>query len=133
MVRRGRHGRHQTLEGFDTALAEGVILLTPFNADSTDERTAAFVAKYKERFGDIPNQFAADAYDCVYAYKQALEAAGAKPSMSAQELNDLMIKTFPTMSFDGVTGIGMTWSSDGTVSKRPMANVIQNGTYVLLS
>ncbi|MBQ3276612.1 MAG: ABC transporter substrate-binding protein [Oscillospiraceae bacterium] len=122
-----------TLEGFDTSLAEGVMLLTPFNADSEDEKTAAFVKKYQEKFGEIPNQFAADAYDCVYAYKKALEAAGANPSMSAQELNDLMIKTFPTMSFDGVTGIGMTWSSDGTVSKRPMANVIQNGTYVLLS
>ena len=119
-----------TLEGFDTALAEGVILLTPFNADSTDERTAAFVAKYKERFGDIPNQFAADAYDCVYAYKQALEAAGAKPSMSAQELNDLMIKTFTSMTYDGLTGSGMTWAADGTVSKTPKGMVIQNGAYV---
>ena len=119
-----------TLEGFDTALAEGVILLTPFNADSTDSRTTAFVAKYKERFGDIPNQFAADAYDCVYAYKQALEAAGAKPSMSAQELNDLMIKTFTSMTYDGLTGTGMTWAEDGTVSKTPKGMVIQNGAYV---
>ena len=28
-----------TMEGFDTALAEGVILLTPFNADSEDDAT----------------------------------------------------------------------------------------------
>ena len=37
-----------TMKGFDTSLAEGVMLLTPFNADSTDERTAAFVKKYQE-------------------------------------------------------------------------------------
>ena len=74
-----------TLDGFDTSLAEGVMLLTPFNADSSDERTQAFVQKYQEQYGEIPNQFAADAYDCVYAYKQALEAAGATPDMSAAD------------------------------------------------
>ena len=68
-----------TMKGFDTSLAEGVMLLTPFNADSTDERTAAFVKKYQDMYGEVPNQFAADAYDCVYAYAQALEAAGATP------------------------------------------------------
>ena len=61
-----------TLEGFDTSLAEGVMLLTPFNADATDEKTQSFVTKYQELYGDVPNQFAADAYDCVYAYKAAL-------------------------------------------------------------
>ena len=66
-----------TLEGFDTSLAEGVMLLTPFNADATDEKTQSFVTKYQELYGDVPNQFAADAYDCVYAYKAALEASGA--------------------------------------------------------
>lgn len=46
-----------TLEGFDTSLAEGVMLLTPFNADATDEKTQNFVTKYKEQFGDVPNQY----------------------------------------------------------------------------
>ena len=32
-----------TMEGFDPALAEGVMLLTPFNADATDAKTANFV------------------------------------------------------------------------------------------
>ena len=119
-----------TLEGFDTSLAEGVILLTPFSADSEDARTAAFVKKYQERFGDIPNQFAADAYDCVYAYAQALKAAGATPDMSAEQICDLMIQQFTTMTYDGITGEGMTWSADGTVTKDPKGMVIQNGTYV---
>ena len=117
------------MEGFDPTLAEGVMLLTPFNADSTDEATQAFVAKYQELYNDIPNQFAADAYDCIYAYKQALEAAGATPDMTAEQLNDLMIEQFTSMSFDGLTGTGMTWDSTGAVSKLAHGMVIQDGAY----
>ncbi len=119
-----------TMEGFDPTLAEGVMLLTPFNADSTDEATQAFVAKYQELYNEIPNQFAADAYDCIYAYKQALEAAGATPDMSAEELNDLMIQQFTSMTFDGLTGTGMTWDATGAVSKSAHGMVIQDGAYV---
>ena len=119
-----------TMEGFDPALAEGVILLTPFNADSSDEKTANFVAKYKELYGEIPNQFAADAYDCVYAIAQALEASGATTDMSAEELNDLMVEQFTTMTFQGVTGSDMTWGTDGAVSKSPKGMVIKDGAYV---
>ena len=119
-----------TMEGFDPALAEGVILLTPFNADSTDSRTQAFVAEYQKRFGEVPNQFAADAYDCVYAYKQALEAANATADMSAEDLCGLMIQQFTTMTFDGLTGDGMTWDSNGQVSKSPKGMIIENGAYV---
>ena len=119
-----------TMEGFDPKLAEGVMLLTPFNADATDEKTASFVKKYKEQFGETPNQFAADAYDCVYAYKQALENAGATPDMSAEDLCDKMIEQFTSMTFDGLTGEGMTWDETGAVSKSPKGMVIENGAYV---
>ncbi len=119
-----------TLEGFDTTLAEGVMLLTPFSADAEDELTKNFVAKYQEKYGEIPNQFAADAYDCIYALHQACTAAGATPDMSAEDLNALMIEQFTTMSFDGLTGEGATWSENGQVSKDPKGMVIQNGAYV---
>ena len=119
-----------TMEGFDPKLAEGVMLLTPFNADADDEKTASFVQKYKEQFGEVPNQFAADAYDCVYAYKQALENAGATPDMSAEDLCDKMIEQFTSMTFDGLTGEGMTWDATGAVSKSPKGMVIENGAYV---
>ena len=119
-----------TLEGFDTALAEGVMLLTPFNADATDDKTVSFVTKYKEQFGETPNQFAADAYDCVYAYKAALEAAGCTADMSNEDICDKLIAAFPALTFDGLTGEGMTWDSTGAVSKSPKGMVIQNGAYV---
>ena len=119
-----------TLENFDVTLAEGVILLTPFNADSTEESTVNFVNKYKELFNEIPNQFAADGYDCVYAYKAALEAAGCTPDMSAKDLCEKMITAFTSLTFDGLTGAGMTWVASGEVSKSPKGMIIQNGAYV---
>ena len=120
-----------TLEGFDTSLAEGVYLLTPFNADAEDELTKNFVANYKEKTGgEIPNQFAADAYDCVYAIAQACEAAGVTADMDSSEICDLMTEQFTSMTFDGLTGEGMTWAETGEVSKSPKAMIIQDGAYV---
>ena len=118
-----------TMEGFDPSLAEGVMLLTPFNADAEDEATQNFVNTYKEKFGEVPNQFAADGYDCVYAICTALTEAGATPDMDAQALNDLLIEQFNTMTFSGLTGDNMTWT-DGAVSKDPKGMVIQGGAYV---
>lgn len=119
-----------TLDGFDTSLAEGVMLLTPFSADADDERTKNFVQKYQERYNEVPNQFAADGYDCIYALYQACTAANATADMTAEELNDLMIEQFSSMTFDGLTGEGATWNTDGQVSKDPKGMVIENGVYV---
>lgn len=118
------------LEGFDTSLAEGVIVLTPYSADDTSEMNQNFVKAYQEKANDIPNQFAADAYDCIYAIYQAVEKAGVKAGMKNDEICTKMVEAFTSMSFDGLTGASMTWSADGTVSKSPNAVVIQDGTYV---
>ena len=120
-----------TLEGFDTSLAEGVMLLTPFNADADDSRTQAFVSRYQELYGVSPNQFAADGYDCVYAIYQAILNDGAiSPESSISDICEVMITQFTSMSFDGLTGDGMTWDANGQVSKSPKGMVIQNGAYV---
>lgn len=119
-----------TLEGFDTSLAEGVYLLTPFSADASDDLTKNFTANYKAKMNDIPNQFAADAYDCVYAIAQACEAAGVTADMSATDICDKLTTQFSSMTFNGLTGQNVTWSQSGEVSKSPKAVVIQNGVYV---
>ena len=119
-----------TMEGFDKALAEGVMLLTPFNADAKDERTQKFVAEYQKKHGEIPNQFAADGYDCVYAYCQALFLAKATPDMDAETLCGKMIEQFTTMTFNGVTGENVKWAKNGEVTKDPKGMVIKDGAYV---
>ncbi len=118
------------VENFDTALAEGVMLLTPFAADATDDATAKFVAAYKEKYGETPNQFAADAYDAIYIIKAAIEKGGVKADMSISDMGDALKGAMTQITVDGLTGAGMTWSATGEVNKAPRAVVIQNGAYV---
>ena len=120
-----------SVEGFDASLAEGVMLLTPFSADAEDERTQNFVAAYNDLYGETPNQFAADGYDAMYILYAALQEAGCTPDMSAQDICEALVGVMPTISVDGLTGQGMTWSATGEVSKAPMAVVIKDGVYVL--
>lgn len=121
-----------TLKNFDTSLAEGVMLLTPFTADAQDELTKNFVAKYQEKFNETPNQFAADAYDCIYAIYEACKAKNITADMSHEDICDALIEQFtsPDFKIDGLTGTGMTWSETGEVSKDPKGMVINNGVYV---
>ena len=121
-----------TVKNFDTKLAENVMLLTPFTADATDEKTQNFVKKYKEKFGETPNQFAADTYDCVYALYEACKAKGVKASDKAADICEALTAQFTDSSFkfDGLTGTGMTWKTTGEVSKSPKGMVIKNGAYV---
>ncbi|MCR5066547.1 MAG: ABC transporter substrate-binding protein [Erysipelotrichaceae bacterium] len=119
-----------SVEGFDTALAEGVYLLTPFAADATDDLTVKYVTNFKNKYGRTPTQFAADTYDAVYAIYNALTKAGCTADMSASDICDALVKQFTSMPFDGLTGAGVTWKATGEVSKSPKAVVIKNGAYV---
>ncbi len=119
-----------SLEGFDKSLAEGVYLLTPFSADASDDLTANFVTKYKEKFGETPNQFAADAYDAIYAIAMACENAGVTADMSTADITAALVSQFGSMTFNGLTGSDVTWAATGEVSKAPKAIIIKDGVYV---
>ena len=119
------------VENWDTTLAEGVLLLTPFAADAKDDLTQNFVRKYVDAYKETPNQFAADAYDAVYAIKEAAEAANLKPDMSISDMCEAMKTSMTTISIDGLTGEGMTWTADGEPNKGPKAVEIVDGKYVL--
>ena len=98
------------LEGFDASLAENLMFLTPFTANATDDATQKFVADFKDAFGDTPIQFAADAYDCVYAIKAAAEKENITPDMSASDICDALKKGMTEITYDGLTGKSITWS-----------------------
>ena len=119
-----------TLEGFDTKLAEGVMLLTPFIATAEDETTQNFVKAYQDAYGEEPNQFAADAYDCVYAVYNAFKDSGLDASASNSEICDALVKAFTGgFTYSGVTGADMKWNEAGEVNKTPNAMVIKDGVY----
>ena len=121
-----------SVEDFDTTLAEGVMLLTPFAADAEDEATQKFVAAYQEAYGETPIQFAADAYDAIYIMKAALENADATPEMSTSELCEVMKAAMLEITVEGLTGAGMTWTEDGEVNKEPKAVKIVDGAYTAM-
>ncbi len=118
-----------SIEGFDTSLAEGAYMLTPFDANAQDEKTVSFVTKYKETYGDVPNQFAADAYDAVYILYQACQELGITPDTKPEEACEKLIPWMQTATYSGLTGTGMTWQADGTVNKLATAVIIHDGVY----
>lgn len=118
-----------SVENFDTSLAEGVMLLTPFAADAEDEKTQNFVTAYKEAYDNqIPIQFAADAYDAVYAIKLAAEDAGITPDMEVSDMCEAMKASMVNIELEGLTGT-ITWDETGEPDKEPKAVVIENGAY----
>ena len=120
-----------TVENFNTKLAEGVMLLTPFAADAKDKAVQNFVKTYKEKYKDTPNQFAADSYDAVYALKAAIEESKATTDMSASDMCDALKGAMTKIKMQGLTGgkDGLTWNESGEVTKSPKAVIIKNGAY----
>ena len=119
-----------SVENFDTKLAEGVMLLTPFAADAKDDLTVNFVKNYQEKYGEVPNQFAADAYDAVYIIKQALEAKSVTPDMSTSDICEALKGAMTEIEASGLTSAKMTWEASGEPNKEPKAVVIKEGAYV---
>lgn len=117
------------VDNFDTKLAEGLMLLTPFAADADDELTQKFVTAYKEEYGETPIQFAADAYDAIYAIKAAAEEAGITPETSASDTCDKMKEAMLKITVNGLTGENMTWTEDGEPHKAPKAVKVVDGAY----
>ena len=120
------------MEGADPAVCEGLMYLTPYAPNSTDERTAAFTKAYQDKFSSTPIQFAADEYDAVFVLKALCEKAGITAETDPAEACEKLIAAITDgFTFEGITG-SMTWSADGTVTKSPKAAVIQDGQYVMV-
>ncbi len=119
------------VDGFDVSLAEGLIMMTPFAADSDDEATKSFVAKFEEKSGGTtPNQFAADGYDVIYAIYRGCVEKGINGTTSAADASALLCDYFQSATYSGLTGTNMTWDANGMVSKIPTAVEVVNGVYV---
>lgn len=118
-----------SVENFDTSLAEGLMLLTPFSADEAGSQD--FVKAYQDAYGEVPLQFGAGAYDAVYAIKAAAEKAGITPDMSESDICDAMKTAMTEITVDGLTGAEMKWNAAGEPEKAPKAAKIENGKYVM--
>lgn len=120
------------VEGFDADLANNLMFLSPFTPTSTDEAIQKFVTDYKEAYSGTPNQFAADAYDGVYAMKAAMEKAEVTPDMSASDICDVLKGAMTEITISGVTAKELTWEASGEPSKAPMVVKIADGDYAVV-
>lgn len=107
----------------DTSLANNVLMLTPFAADNPAENIQSFVKKYQEAYGATPDQFAADAYDAIYAIKAAVEKAGSTSGAA-------LASALTSLTVEGVTGT-MTWAADGNTNKPASAILYYDGVGTL--
>lgn len=103
----------------DVSIADNVLMLTPFAADSTENGVQSFVQAYQAAYGAVPDQFAADGYDAVYAIKAAAEKAGSTSG-------DALAAAMTQIEVNGVTGT-MTWSADGNTNKSASAILYHGG------
>ena len=120
------------IEGFDTSLAEGVMVLTPFAGYSANEQAKTFIANYEAAYGATPDQFAADAYDAIYTLYAATKAAGVTADTSTEDACEMLVAAMKDLKINGVTGMTgeMTWNENGEVNKAPIVVEIVNGAYV---
>ena len=93
--------------------------ITPFDADSKDATVSKFVTAYKAKYNETPDQFAADAYDAVYAIYNAMKAAGVNDVTISP--SDLCEKVKAAITADGFTLTGatgtMSWDASGACKK----------------
>ncbi|TGE33039.1 ABC transporter substrate-binding protein [Desulfosporosinus sp. Sb-LF] len=79
--------------------AEGAIVASPWYPGKENEKIKKFVADYKAKYNKVPDQFAAQSYDALYIYANALEKAGS--STDRKKLRDSLATI---KDFQGVTG-----------------------------
>ncbi len=117
----GCDGLDGVVDQIDDTVTNEIKYITPFDVNSSDTKVSPFVTKYKEAFGAAPDQFAADAYDAVYAIAEAMKAANiTDASISASDLCEAVKTAITSSSFQlqGVTGT-MTWDASGACNKEP--------------
>ncbi len=70
--------------------AEGFMVGTPWFIGKKDKANEQFVAAYKKKFNEEPDQFAAQAYDSMFILAEAIERAGSTDNV---KLHEALLKT----------------------------------------
>lgn len=104
--------------------ADGLIVATPWFAEKQDPKVQDFVKKYETEYGKKPDQFAAQAYDALYIYAEALKNAG---EADRDALRDSLAKI---KDFPGILG-NFSFDKDGDVVMEPTVLIIKDGKFQL--
>ena len=99
------------VEGADLTAFNDVYWTNHYDPADESELVQDFVKAFQDKYGETPMAMSALAYDCVYMYKTAIEAAG---SADAAAVRDAMADT--SLTYECVTGT-FTLDESGTPVK----------------
>ncbi|MEK9199114.1 ABC transporter substrate-binding protein [Ureibacillus sp. FSL E2-3493] len=103
--------------------ANGLIVATPWFGESEDPKVVEFNKKYEEAYGKLPDQFAAQSYDALYIYADALKRAGeAERELFHEALAE-------TKNFEGLLG-NFSFDEIGDVVMDVKVVEIKDGKFV---
>ena len=118
-------------DGWDTVLSvldpsnfeaiEGSYFANQFTLDDPNEKVQKFIADYKEKYKDDPSTFAAEGYDTVYLYAQAVEKAGTTESKAVSD-------ALRSLEFEGLTGTFKFDENNNPVKSAKMIEIV-DGKY----
>lgn len=102
--------------------AEGVIYVaSSFHVNSQHPRTRAFVESYRQRYGDAPSVYAANAYDTVYLLAEAWKDG----PLSGEPLVKAL---YGIRDYDGASG-SITFDEYGEVLKPSVVKEVRGRTF----
>lgn len=107
----------------DKETVEGAIFSAPFSAYVDEPHIKSFVEAYDAAYKAVPDQFAADAYDCIYAFKAVMEKAGSIES-------EALIASMTEINVHGLTGDDISFDKSGAAKKEVRFIKIENGIYI---
>jgi branched-chain amino acid transport system substrate-binding protein len=102
--------------------ADGLIVATPWYGDKEDQKVQEFVSKFEEKYGQKPDQFAAQAYDALYIYAEALKNAG---EADRDAFRDALAEI---SGFNGILG-EFSFDEEGDVVMNPTVLTIEDGAF----
>ena len=118
-------------DGWDTVLSvmdesnmsalDGSYFSNQFTLEDPSDKVQKFVKEYKEKYKEDPSTFAAEGYDTVYLYKQAVEDAKSTDW-------DKVIASLKKLPFEGITG-SFTYDDNNNPVKTAKMITIENGKY----
>ena len=103
--------------------ADGLVVGSPWFVGKADATNTAFVAAFRKQYQKDPDQFAAQAYDCMHILAKAIDMAGAA---EPGKIRDALQKT----TYDGVTGpFSFTAGRDPASAKGVVVLEMENGKF----
>jgi branched-chain amino acid transport system substrate-binding protein len=109
------------------AAVDGLKLSSNFVPTNPDPNVQAFVTAYTEKFGQVPSQFAAQAYDAVGIMLAAIRKVG--PGVTRAQLRDALAET---KDYPGVTGLTTFDPETREPAKALSRMTVADGKYVVI-